>query len=53
VSDIWNKPCYVESAFDRIQRKLKEFKNNLKDGDLTYREKQERKNKKFNRIYGS
>jgi hypothetical protein len=30
VVEIWNKPCYADSAFDKIQNKLKNFKKYFK-----------------------
>ena len=30
VQEIWNSPCHAESAFDRIQLKLKKFKQHFK-----------------------
>lgn len=30
VQNLWNKPCYAESALDRIQLKLKKFKQYFK-----------------------
>jgi hypothetical protein len=30
VQDLWTRPCHVESAFDKIQSKLKRFKQYLK-----------------------
>lgn len=35
VKSIWDEPCFGESAFDRIQSKLKRLSNISKDGALT------------------
>jgi hypothetical protein len=30
VTEIWGKPCYAKTAFDRIQQKIKRFKQHFK-----------------------
>jgi hypothetical protein len=53
VAEIWNKPCYAESAFDRIQNKLKNFKKYFKGWGFNLKGEIRKKNKKYKKSCGN